>query len=1111
MSAHKTSPNFSNPLFLLLFLPFLLISLSPLPAAGDSSPPPETEKAVLLDLKHFLLGHNSVNRGSYAGWNESEPSPCRWAGIACDADGRVAGIDLRGSSISGGIFPNFSLLPVLTRLDLSSNSFDGPVPPELNQCHGLRYLNLSNNLIDGELNLTALNQLVTLDVSVNRFVGRVMGSFPVNCGNLVSLNISSNNFTGEIGDYFDGCRRNLEVLDLSLNRFGGKIWMGFWWLREFLASDNRFMGAIAVETFPSGCSLETLDLSGNGLSGSFPESIANCSKMVTLNIWGNFFTGRIPSGIGSLFELNTLFIGNNSFDQELPIELLSCRKLVFLDLSRNSFRGEIQRILGNFTSLKFLLLHSNSFSRGIEESGVLKLPNLLRLDLSFNNFSRELPIAVAEMPQLEFLILAGNDFYGKIPPEYGRIATLQGLDLSFNRLSGGIPPQLGNLTSLLWLMLGSNELTGRIPPEIGNCSSLLWLNLANNLLSGRIPQEISSIGRNPFPTFEKNRLNDNITPGSGECLAMKRWMPATYPPFSFVYTVMTRRTCRAKWDQLLKGYGVFPVCLNASKPIRTLDSTGYLQLSGNLLSGEIPSSISQMDRLSILNIENNKLSGGLPPTIGNLPLILLNVSNNQFSGSIPAELSEIQCLQILDLSYNNFSGEFPASLNNISDLNKFNVSFNPLLYGAIPMSGQIATFDNSSFIGDPLISFSASNSFRNTVPPANVGRRSTARFVFIWIVLSLTAVILIFGLASLILCLISRSPVDSLSVLEPDPFLSESDSFLFEGIKQRPPSTSDSPSELSSSSPGSGVKVFRLDKTAFTYADIVSATRNFSTDMIIGCGGSGVVYRGKLPDGRLVAVKNLRREGVESERAFRAEMEMLAGGHPNLVSIFGWCLAGTEKLLVYEFMEGGSLEDVIKDWRRFGWAQRVEAAVGVARALEYLHHECVPAVVHRDVKASNVMMDGSGMAKVTDFGLSRMMLNGETHVSTMVAGTVGYVAPEYGQTWRATTKGDVYSFGVLVMELATGRRAVEVGGEECLVDWLRRVGMEEAIDEVEEGWDEEEAGEAMKGLMRVGMRCMEEAPHGRPDMREVVVMLIRIIKGSDSDWDGNLDPPQLAR
>ncbi|PKA59865.1 putative LRR receptor-like serine/threonine-protein kinase [Apostasia shenzhenica] len=1083
MSEKRPGLGSSNELFPRIVLPFLLLLISG--AAGES--PSASEKNVLLDLKSFLLHNNRFNRGRYAGWNESEPSPCRWAGISCDSDGRVTGIDLRDSNISGEIYSSFSALPALVSLDLSANSLTGPVPPDLNQCRGLRYLNVSHNLINGELNITGLAHLENLDVSVNRFVGRVISSFPLNCGNLISLNISSNNFTGDIDDYFKDCHGKLQFLDLSLNQFGVGMWMGFWWLREFLASDNHLTGELPPETFPASCNLESLDLSGNGLRGSFPHSIANCSKLTFLNIWGNLFTGRIPSSIGSLSELNTLILGNNSFDKNLPVELAHCPKLLFLDLSRNRFGGEVQRNLGNFTTLQFLILHSNSYTVGIEESGVLKLPNLRRLDLSFNNFSRELPIAAADMPNLKFLVLANNDFYGRIPPEYGRITTLQALDLSFNRLSGGIPPELGNLTSLLWLMLGNNKLTGSIPPEIGNCSSLLWLNLANNRLSGRIPPEISKIGRDPTPTFEKNRKN-NITAGTGECLAMMRWLPATYPPFNFVYTVMTRRTCRGLWDQLLKGYGIFPVCLNASKPIRTLDSTGYLQLSSNQLFGEIPPEIGEMGRLSILSIGSNQLSGRLPSVLGRLPLLLLNVSSNRFSGPIPVEIGGIQCLQILDLSMNNFSGEFPGSLNRLSDLSKFNVSFNPLLRGVIPISGQIATFDNSSFLGDPLMTVSTSTSTSaspSSKPPpgdSSPSRWSLAKVVSFWIFFSLTVVIFLSGILCFVVCLTTRTPIDPNPVSD----LDQSEIILLEGVKLTASgSTSDH-----SSSPCSGVRVFQLGKTAFTYSDILEATGNFSKDMMIGCGGSGVVYRGLLPDGRSVAVKKLQRGGSEGERAFRAEMEILAGGHPNLVSLFGWCLAGAEKILVYEYMEGGSLEDVIKDRQGFGWVRRVEAAVGVARALAHLHHECLPAVVHRDVKASNVMMDGRGMARVTDFGLARVVVNGETHVSTVVAGTVGYVAPEYGQTWRATTKGDAYSFGVVAMELATGRSAVEDGGEECLVEWARRVGVEGAAAAAVEGWGE--GGEAMKGLMTVGMMCTKEVPQDRPDMREVLEMLVSI-------------------
>ncbi|GMP33383.1 hypothetical protein CsSME_00006728 [Camellia sinensis var. sinensis] len=199
-------------------------------------------------------------------------------------------------------------------------------------------------------------------------------------------------------------------------------------------------------------------------------------------------------------------------------------------------------------------------------SGILNLKNISRLDLSFNNFSG-----------------------------------LQVLDLSFNMLNGSISRSFGNLSSLLWLMLANNALTGEIPPELGNCRSLLWLNLANNQLSGPIPSELTKIGINATPTFQQNRQNDRAIAGSGECLAMKRWIPANYPPFSFAYTLLTRKKCRSIWDSMLKGNGIFPACAGG---LRTFQISGYVQLGGNQLSGEIP-----------IEIE-----------IGLMPLVVLSIS-----------------------------------------------------------------------------------------------------------------------------------------------------------------------------------------------------------------------------------------------------------------------------------------------------------------------------------------------------------------------------------------------------------------------------------------------------------------------------------------------------
>ncbi|CAL9048335.1 unnamed protein product [Musa banksii] len=687
-----------------------------------------TDREVLLQLKGSLEANNPIRRGAYARWNASDSSPCNWPGITCNDADRVTGINLAESNINGEIFPNFHLLTELTRLDLSSNIIGGSVPADLNKCSALEHLNLSSNVISGELNLAGLTNLVMLDLTNNRFNGSIRSNFPAICANLVSLNISSNIFSGDITGCFDRCPK-LEYLDLSSNQFNGYIWQGQN-LRELLVSENLLNGELSSSTFTSNCALEILDLSMNDFSGTFPGSIANCSKLTSLDLRDNAFDGEVPSGIGSLSELNSLRLGNNAFDRTIPEELLNCSKLVFLDFSNHDFGGDIPEIFGRFVTLDHLILYGNQYTGGIESSGILKLPDLTTLNLSKNRFSGNLPVEITTMPKIKILILADNEFSGSIPPEVGGMARLQLLDLSYNNLTGSIPLAIGNLTSLLWLTLADNDLTGNIPPEIGNCSSLMWLNLANNRLSGRIPPEISAIGRDPNPTFEANRREiRHVTPISGDCVTMNRWLPASYPRFNFVYMLLTKWTCRTTWDRLLQGYAVFPICSNSLSRVLTRGISGYLQLSGNRFSGGIPPEIGRMRNFSMIQLDGNRLSGRLPQEIGQLPLVILNVSSNRLSGEIPHEIGGLRCLTILDLSQNNFSGKLPSSLNGLSELNKFNVSYNPWLSGTVPMTGQIATFDRDSFLGDPLISFSASSnggaSF-GSPPPPPLARNSSA-------------------------------------------------------------------------------------------------------------------------------------------------------------------------------------------------------------------------------------------------------------------------------------------------------------------------------------------------------------------------------------------------
>ncbi|KAK1296758.1 putative LRR receptor-like serine/threonine-protein kinase [Acorus calamus] len=1080
---------------------------------GDDSL--ETDRKALLDLKQFLERSNKINQGNYGQWGKSDnKSPCNWAGIACENE-RVVSIDLSNSSISGRIYPNFSSLTALTHLNLSQNTIGGSIPPGLNSCANLKYLNLSHNIIEGGLNLSGLGQLEVLDVTLNRFSGDIRPNFPLMCANLVSLNLSMNNFTGDISDCFKGCPK-LKNLDLSSNDFTGTIWPGFMRLNEFSVSENNLTGLITSTMFTSSaaCELKLLDLSGNAFSGGFPDEVQNCSELEFLNLGGNNFSGGIPRGIGKLSKLMYLILGNNSFDRDIPEELLACANLAFLDLSTNRFGGEVQPILGRFTQVKFLVLHHNYYTDGIISSQILNLTNVIRLDLSFNNFSGGLPIEIADMPSLKYLILANNSFTGPIPPEFGKIVGLQALDLSFNGLTGEIPPSIGNLTSLLWLMLANNGLTGRIPPEIGNCKSLLWLNLANNALTGPVPPEIAGIGSEPETTFDMNRRNGLASAGSGECLTMKRWLPANYPPFSFVYTLMTRKSCRDTWDRLIQGYGLFPICQNRSSAFQSLEISGYIQLTGNRLSGEIPPEIGNMTRISLLHLGFNNFSGRFQPAIANLPLVVLNASNNAFSGQIPPEIGGIKCLQALDLSNNNFSGEFPGELNKLSDLNKFNLSCNPLLTGVIPATGQLATFDRTvlprrppdrplqrtaEFLGDISIIIVVWD--RQKIGAADDG------------VLDLPLVDpLLLHLRRLLLLVLPPLPVRTgrfASRKLQIHGINADDHFIFLGMLDLPLFTGEDWTDdvlLRRSNGDTRVPPRQengLHIRRHSHGDEELLRRHDRRPRRI----RGRVPR--APPGRAT------RGGEEAAAGRLGRGEGVPGGDggverrrrgvaaPEPGDLYGWCLFGSEKLLVYEFMEGGSLEDMVADWRRFGWRWRAEVAVGVAKALAFLHHECKPAVVHRDVKASNVLLDREGKAKVTDLGLARMVDAGESHVSTIVAGTVGYVAPEYGQTWRATTKGDVYSYGVLVMELATGRRAVDEEGE-CLVDWARRVGrtgwrgVRMAVEESGVVGEEREV-EEMCEVLRVGMRCTVDVPQVRPSMKEVLDMLGKIFGGDGGD------------
>ncbi|KAL1312906.1 hypothetical protein HN51_039480 [Arachis hypogaea] len=284
----------------------------------------------------------------------------------------------------------------------------------------------------------------------------------------------------------------------------------------------------------------------------------------------------------------------------------------------------------------------------------------------------------------------------------------------------------------------------------------------------------------------------------------------------------------------------------------------------------------------------------------------------------------------------------------------------------------------------------------------------------------------------------------------------------------------------------------------FTLRDLELATNRFSKDNVIGEGGYGVVYRGQLINGTPVAVKKILNNIGQAEKEFRVEVEAIGHvRHKNLVRLLGYCIEGTHRMLVYEYVNNGNLEQWLHGGMRhhgyLTWEARIKILLGTAKALAYLHEAIEPKVVHRDIKSSNILIDDDFNAKVSDFGLAKLLGAGKSHVTTRVMGTFGYVAPEYANTGLLNEKSDVYSFGVLLLEAITGRDPVDYGRpthEVNLVDWLKMmVGNRRSEEVMDPNIETKPSIRALKRALLTALRCLDPDSEKRPKMSQVVRML----------------------
>ncbi|XVF17110.1 hypothetical protein REPUB_Repub10bG0090400 [Reevesia pubescens] len=1006
-------------------------------------------------------------------------------------------LNLSGNSLEFSGKESRGFLLSLEVLDLSFNKISGGnVVPWLlyGGCSELKLLALKGNKITGETNVSNCTNLKFLDLSSNNFS---MGtpSFG-NCLALEHLDVSANKFSGDISSAISSCV-NLNFLNLSNNQFSGRIPpLPTSNLQRLYLAENMFQGEIPLHLTEACSGLVELDLSSNNLSGMIPSGFGSCSFLESFYVSSNNFTGKLPieifQNMSSLKELGLAF---NYFSGPLPESLSSLSNLEVLDLSSNNFSGSIPVSLceNPVNRLQVLSLQNNILTGSIPSS-LSKCSQLVSLHLSFNSLTGTIPPSLGSLSKLQDLKLWLNQLHGEIPQELSNIQTLETLILDFNELTGIIPSSLSNCTKLNWISLSNNRLTGEIPAWLGKLSNLAILKLSNNSFYGRIPPELGDCQSLIWLDLNTNNLNGTIPPvlfkQSGKIavnfIAGKRYM--------YIKNDGSKE-CHGSGN-LLEFAGIRQEQLDR---ISTRNPCNFTRL----YPGHTQPTFNNNGSMIFLDLSYNLLSGTIPKEIGTMPyLFILNLGHNNFSGTIPPEIGNLKGLGILDLAYNSLRGPIPQSMTGITMLSEINLS-NNFLSGMIPEMGQLETFpaiafqNNSGLCGVPLPRCGTDQAAGSNSEHQKSHRKqaSLAGSVAMGLLFSLFC---IFGFIIAIVETKKRRKKKDSSL---DVYM---DSHSHSG-------TANTSWKLTGAREALSINLATFEKPLrkLTFADLLEATNGFHNDSLIGSGGFGDVYKAQLKDGSIVAIKKLIHISGQGDREFTAEMETIGKiKHRNLVPLLGYCKVGEERLLVYEYMRYGSLDDVLHDQKKVGiklnWAARRKIAIGAARGLAFLHHNCIPHIIHRDMKSSNVLVDENLEARVSDFGMARLMSAMDTHLSvSTLAGTPGYVPPEYYQSFRCSTKGDVYSYGVVLLELLTGKRPTDSAdfGDNNLVGWVKQHAKLRISDVFDPEIMKEDPSLEIELLqhLKVACACLDDRPWKRPTMIQVMAMFKEIQAGSGLD------------
>ncbi|XP_058182775.1 receptor protein kinase TMK1-like [Rhododendron vialii] len=803
-------------------------------------------------------------------------------------------------------------------------------------------------------------------------------------------------------------------------------------------------------------------------------------------------------------RITRIQIGHLNLQGSLPASLSALASLTRFEAMFNQLTGPVPSLSG-LTSLQFVLLNNNNFT-SFPPGFFAGLTNLQQIYIDYNPFAAwELPAALLNASSLQVLSATSANITGPVPDFIGSLSSLTTLHLAFNSLSGPLPGSfagssvqslwlngqrsssnlngslsvLQNMTYLTEAWLHGNSFTGPLP-DFSLTTMLQNLSVRDNQITGPVPETLTSLA-----SLRVVNLTNNLLQGPS-------------PRFGPSVAVDIRGTNSFCLDEA--GVGCDP---RVDALLSVAQAVGYPARFALYWKGNDPCnppwpgiSCSANGNITVLNFQKMELSGTISPNFLEFAsLQVLNLAGNDLTGTIPNQLTTLANLTVLDVSNNNLYGKIPLFRSNVLVKTDGN--------------SDIGKDSGSPPAGTP---GSPSGSSPDTPSTSGGGRNKSSSGVVVGSVIGGVCAVLAVGVG--VFCVYRAKRKHAGRVQSPNEMVihprlsgSENDGVKITIANSGVNGGARSESNYSHGSSGTGpgdIHVIETGSMVISIQVLKNVTNNFSAENVLGRGGFGTVYKGELHDGTKIAVKRME-SGVVTEKGldeFKSEIAVLTKvRHRHLVGLLGYCLDGNERLLVYEYMPQGTLSRFLFHWKEEGlkpleWSKRLTIALDVARGVEYLHGLAHQSFIHRDLKPSNILLGDDMRAKVADFGLVRLAPDGKVSVVTRLAGTFGYLAPEYAVTGRVTTKVDVFSFGVILMEIITGRKALDETQQEesvHLVTWFRRMHINKetfrkAIDPTL-NLDDEETLKSVGTVAELAGHCCAREPSQRPDMGHAVNVL----------------------